>query len=964
MDYSPLLILLFGGLVGWLFRHWRSVDGNINGVSLTVIEQELDELYQLSAQVKPLEYELQKMREQHELLKAAYANRTHDTSPTALNNLAESTPDEVGELYQLVAKVKPLQYELSRMRKSNNSLAADKERVERRLRSQLVLHNQLQETHKLELAKSLATQLTQKEAKIAELQGQLEEFKRIQSDQSCDIAAQSLQQERQQLQEDNAGLQSELKLLQLQTDIKNADVNEVILRQKTELHNLQLQLEAQQIQLSNANERLIEVNQLHATEAEVLLILQKANTGKDEQLGQLLTQLDALSQTTNAALRDKDEATVQAAKTEILLGKAETRSAELLVQQTQAEQQWRYEMSSLQSVTAGLEELKVKDAEKMAELERTVSQGNSQRLVLESRLKTAEEDVIELDEALEKSQASAQSFSEYSKLAETKVIQLSSTLSEREKELETITSKANEVEANLEQSVQERAQEREQTLQQQFASEQAFAEKYNAAELSFKQLNAKLQHSEEHKQQLLDDITAAKQQAAEFKRKLQQSEANAADLNAALTLQRTNAVALEKQTKELEKTLNKAQSGSHQKLASLSEIEQRRLADAHKINELQALLNKSETGASQYKADSEEVEQLRVQILQLKNETSKYARFQQDAQATARELLEAKESLQELGKQSQLATDASARLTTSNIEIERLKKELNKANKFQHELREQSVVLAKLQAKLKQTTELQSALDEHQSRVSSLEQELKLREAALKAAQSQADKNAKRSGSRIDKASAALTLSKKRINELSKALSQAEAVAKQSAHNDLELRRLRSELRTLQAQRNKTVKALDTKSPDAEVLQKLEADIVRRDQQIEQLKRRLTEVQQAPQSHNPKDAKPKSARRSNQPHTASAAASDSASANKTPVLFAVPKEKDDLKRIKGIGPVMEKTLNKLGITSFKQIAGFAQLDIRRVSDAIETFPGRIERDDWVGGAKEQYKLKYENKAGA
>jgi len=62
--------------------------------------------------------------------------------------------------------------------------------------------------------------------------------------------------------------------------------------------------------------------------------------------------------------------------------------------------------------------------------------------------------------------------------------------------------------------------------------------------------------------------------------------------------------------------------------------------------------------------------------------------------------------------------------------------------------------------------------------------------------------------------------------------------------------------------------------------------------------------------------------------------------------------------IYGIGPKMQQVLNSLGITAFKQVADFTQKDIQMVSDAIETFPGRIERDDWVGGAKVEYAKKY------
>ena len=60
---------------------------------------------------------------------------------------------------------------------------------------------------------------------------------------------------------------------------------------------------------------------------------------------------------------------------------------------------------------------------------------------------------------------------------------------------------------------------------------------------------------------------------------------------------------------------------------------------------------------------------------------------------------------------------------------------------------------------------------------------------------------------------------------------------------------------------------------------------------------------------------------------------------------------DDLKLISGIGPVMERTLQSIGIKTWEQIADFTETDIAKVNDAIEAFPGRIERDDWVGGAK-------------
>lgn len=69
-------------------------------------------------------------------------------------------------------------------------------------------------------------------------------------------------------------------------------------------------------------------------------------------------------------------------------------------------------------------------------------------------------------------------------------------------------------------------------------------------------------------------------------------------------------------------------------------------------------------------------------------------------------------------------------------------------------------------------------------------------------------------------------------------------------------------------------------------------------------------------------------------------------------------EVDDLKRIKGVGPVMEKTLNDLGIYHFRQVAKLDADGIEWVSANIETFPGRITRDGWVEQASALHTEKY------
>lgn len=65
-------------------------------------------------------------------------------------------------------------------------------------------------------------------------------------------------------------------------------------------------------------------------------------------------------------------------------------------------------------------------------------------------------------------------------------------------------------------------------------------------------------------------------------------------------------------------------------------------------------------------------------------------------------------------------------------------------------------------------------------------------------------------------------------------------------------------------------------------------------------------------------------------------------------------EKDDLQVINGIGPGIEKKLNKYGIYTYRQISEFTEESIQTISDVVKFFPGRIERDRWVEQAAKLY----------
>ncbi len=83
------------------------------------------------------------------------------------------------------------------------------------------------------------------------------------------------------------------------------------------------------------------------------------------------------------------------------------------------------------------------------------------------------------------------------------------------------------------------------------------------------------------------------------------------------------------------------------------------------------------------------------------------------------------------------------------------------------------------------------------------------------------------------------------------------------------------------------------------------------------------------------------------------AARDVASGGPRPagLAQAVDGQADDLKRIKGVGPKMEKLLNSMGFFHFNQVAAWTGAEIAWVDGNLKGFKGRVTRDEWVSQAK-------------
>lgn len=62
-------------------------------------------------------------------------------------------------------------------------------------------------------------------------------------------------------------------------------------------------------------------------------------------------------------------------------------------------------------------------------------------------------------------------------------------------------------------------------------------------------------------------------------------------------------------------------------------------------------------------------------------------------------------------------------------------------------------------------------------------------------------------------------------------------------------------------------------------------------------------------------------------------------------------QKDDLKKISGVGPKLESLLNSIGVFTFEQISHMGEKEYELIDSLLGAFKGRAKRDDWAGQAK-------------
>jgi predicted flap endonuclease-1-like 5' DNA nuclease len=122
-----------------------------------------------------------------------------------------------------------------------------------------------------------------------------------------------------------------------------------------------------------------------------------------------------------------------------------------------------------------------------------------------------------------------------------------------------------------------------------------------------------------------------------------------------------------------------------------------------------------------------------------------------------------------------------------------------------------------------------------------------------------------------------------------------------------------------------------------------------KEEEIARLRKRLVEVRAALRIKTDGDATAPSQTRQN---------GSQLSLQMEQTNAAKGQQKDDLSKIHGIGPAFAKTLNKMGLHTYIQIARWKPEDIDKVAKKLYTAPERIKRDRWIEEAKKEHYRKY------
>jgi len=405
-----------------------------------------------------------------------------------------------------------------------------------------------------------------------------------------------------------------------------------------------------------------------------------------------------------------------------------------------------------------------------------------------------------------------------------------------------------------------------------------------------------LLESEKRVTKLTGDLKTANDQLAVAKNN--QGAGNVSDLQAKLTEASSRAEQQTKLTNELQQKLKQSETVTTERDAAITK--------AKELEERLAQGNLQNNELEQTRSQLQTVEQ------KFKNFQASVVANRQTAEEETSKLLGRNQQLQdELEKAKSQSIDNSA----STQRIRELESQLIQANNAASELNQAKANIASLNAQLNEARMDQSK-NENNPAANEQSNQLVQQNAELRRQleQTKNDNNELREArSKLAEVTTQLNNARARNSQLAAGNAAAEASA-----------------------------AAPVTPISVGQIKKLQNEIAEKDQKIAALQKKAS-AQKSGNKSKPKTVKPKSKKTGTKKPRAGKA---SWQQGKTKLGTPGSNHKDDLTEINGIGPKIQKVLNRLGIKSFEQLATFRAAEVKLVDEALVDFSGRIKRDEW------------------
>ncbi len=308
--------------------------------------------------------------------------------------------------------------------------------------------------------------------------------------------------------------------------------------------------------------------------------------------------------------------------------------------------------------------------------------------------------------------------------------------------------------------------------------------------------------------------------------------------------------------------------------------------------------------------------------------------------------------------EAQVAEFAAERATqaqlfdSTTIDLEgRLNERDGEVNRLRDELQHNSVRVAELDTEVATLAPFAQQVQDQDASIASFNKDLRERDSNIRSLERSAEDRELAMASLQTRAEQA-SISATRVAELEEEMRQQRSPVTTQPDVSTELARLRSVGVSNEQQWRTRLRVAESSR------QQLQAQNQRDNERIERLESQLRGGVRVP--------RPVFAAAVAQAPATAAIAEPASTVEPSPVVAADPDVRflqqrpdqvDDLRKISGVGNVLQQMLNSMGIYLFDQVARFTKEDISWVDDRLK-FKGRIERDDWMSQAKELHREKY------